>query len=91
MNTGIHYYRYKVCSKCDHVEKTFARNRLLYDEHLAAAVIGIDINQVGFLKKKLYSQSHCPARQIGNNFSMQKLIVRPVQTVCKGRKGNVVP
>jgi hypothetical protein len=52
MNTGIHYYRYKVCSKCDHVEKTFARNRLLYDEHLAAAVIGIDINQVGFLKKK---------------------------------------
>jgi hypothetical protein len=53
--TGIHYYihhyRCKVCSKYGHVEKTFATNQLLYDEHLTAAIFRIDVNKEEFLKK----------------------------------------
>jgi hypothetical protein len=44
-STGISYYRYKVCSKYGHVEKNFARNQLLHDEHLTASVLGIDVNK----------------------------------------------
>jgi len=51
VKTSIQYYRYKVCSKYGHVEKPFARNQLLYDEHLTAAVLGI-VSKEGFLKKK---------------------------------------
>ncbi len=51
VNTGISYYRYEVCCKYGRVEKIFARNQLLYDEHLAAGVLGIDANKEGFLKK----------------------------------------
>jgi len=51
VNTGICYCRYKVCSKYGHVEKTFARNQLLYDEHLTASVQGNDVNTEGFLSK----------------------------------------
>jgi hypothetical protein len=40
-----------VCSKYGHVKKTFARNQSLYNEHLIAAVLGIDVSKEGFLKK----------------------------------------
>ncbi len=49
--TGITYYRYKVCSRYGYIEKTFHRNQLLHDEHLTAAVLGIDPTKEGFLKK----------------------------------------
>ncbi len=55
VNSGISYNRCNVCSKYDHVEKTFARNQLLYDEHLTACVLGIDVNKEEFLKKNEYS------------------------------------
>ncbi len=51
VNTGIYYYRYKVCSMYGHVEIYFARNQLLYNIHLTAGVLGIDVNKEGFLKK----------------------------------------
>jgi len=33
------------------LKKTFTRNQLLYDEHLTAGVLGIDVNKEGFLSK----------------------------------------
>jgi hypothetical protein len=33
------------------MEKTFARNQLLYDEHFTAGVLGIDVSTEGFLSK----------------------------------------
>ncbi len=50
VNAGISYFRYKLCSKYCHVEKTFARNQLLYDEHHTTSVLGIDVNKEGFLR-----------------------------------------
>jgi hypothetical protein len=52
LNSGISYCRYKVCSNIGHVEKTFARNQLLYDEHLTAGVLRIDVKKKGFLKNE---------------------------------------
>jgi hypothetical protein len=51
VNTGISCYRYKVYSKYGHVEKNFAMNQLVYDEHLTSSVLGIDVNKEGFLKE----------------------------------------
>jgi len=33
------------------MEKTFARNQLLYDEHFTASVLGIDVSTEGCLSK----------------------------------------
>ncbi len=46
MKTGIHYYRYKVCSKYGQAEKIFVRN-----EHLTATALGIDVRKDEFLNK----------------------------------------
>jgi len=51
VKSGIVYYRYKVCSKYGHVEKTFDRRQLLHDSNLTGAVLGIDVNKEGFLTK----------------------------------------
>ncbi len=40
-----------MCSKYGHVDKTFARNQLLYNTYLTAGVLGIDVNKEGFQKK----------------------------------------
>ncbi len=51
VKSGIVYYRYKVCSKYGHLEKTFDRRQLLHDSNLTGAVLGIDVNKEGFLTK----------------------------------------
>jgi len=67
VNTHICYCRYKVCFKYGHVEKTFARNQLLYDEHLTAGVLGIDVKYRRISEQNEYHQGHCPPRQAGIN------------------------
>jgi hypothetical protein len=51
VKSGIVYYRYKVCSRYGHIDKTFDRRQLLHDENLTAALLGIDVTKEGFQKK----------------------------------------
>jgi hypothetical protein len=84
-NAGIHNYRYKVCSKYGNVEKPFARNHLLHDEHLTATVLGIDINKEGFLKKMSI------AKGISRQDKLASIIVcKCKKAVYAGRMGNFV-
>jgi hypothetical protein len=71
VNTGICYCRYKVCSKYGHVEKSFARNQLLCDEHLTSGVLGIDVNTEGFLSKMSFAEVIAHQDKAGINYVIQ--------------------
>jgi hypothetical protein len=71
VKSGIVYYRYKVCSRYGHIEKTFDRRQLLHDENLTAALLGIDVTKEGFQKKDDYCRSNSPPRQTWISYNMQ--------------------